>query len=287
MASSETHRTAQQAALDAMGEVAWPTVIFGCAIIVGYPSVLIAAGLGMMPVWAAFIILSVLVYASYTVVHEAVHGSISGKETSLDWLNEGLGHLAAQVLGAPFVAHRKEHIDHHRFTNIADQDPDLPLVSGSLLTVLMGVLRVLPLQTSHYMRAHWIHASRRDRIVLAVEIMVMILWRVAFLVWVGWQVGLLLLIGASAVGVFITLVFFAWIVHWPHASVGRFVDTTTFVFPGVIDDVVTRLWLYQNYHSVHHLFPRVPFYRYRQVFRRIEGHMEENGAPILRLGTAR
>ncbi|MEL6600754.1 MAG: hypothetical protein AAFR40_14620, partial [Pseudomonadota bacterium] len=67
MTSSETHRAAQQAALDAMGEVAWPTVIFGCAIIVGYPSVLIAAGLGMMPVWAAFIILSVLVYASYTI----------------------------------------------------------------------------------------------------------------------------------------------------------------------------------------------------------------------------
>ena len=47
---------------------------------------------------------------------------------------------------------------------------------------------------------------------------------------------------------------------------------------------MTWLWLFQNYHSIHHLFPRVPFYRYPSVFGDIEEIMVARGAPVYHLG---
>jgi beta-carotene hydroxylase len=78
---------------------------------------------------------------------------------------------------------------------------------------------------------------------------------------------------------------FAYVVHTPHAAVGRYVDTSTFIVPGKLGTLVTVLWGYQNYHSIHHLFPRVPFYRYADLFAEIEDIMIAKGAPIHRLYT--
>jgi beta-carotene hydroxylase len=43
------------------------------------------------------------------------------------------------------------------------------------------------------------------------------------------------------------------------------------------------LWGYQDYHSIHHLFPKVPFYRYRRLFNEIADRMDQMGAPVYRL----
>ena len=72
--------------------------------------------------------------------------------------------------------------------------------------------------------------------------------------------------------------------HNSYQEVGRYVDTSTIVVAGPVNGVMTWLWLFQNYHSIHHLFPRVPFYRYRELFDAIEPIMLARGAPIYRLG---
>jgi hypothetical protein len=40
-------------------------------------------------------------------------------------------------------------------------------------------------------------------------------------------------------------------------------------------------WFGQNLHSIHHLFPRVPFYRYHELHRRIEPAMRAHGTPMI------
>jgi beta-carotene hydroxylase len=63
------------------------------------------------------------------------------------------------------------------------------------------------------------------------------------------------------------------------------VDTSTILVPdNILGRLVTLAWVYQNYHSIHHLFPRVPFYRYPALFNDIEDTMVARGAPIYRLG---
>lgn len=275
---------ANKAATAAMGEIAWPTIMLGICLVSSYVALLAGLLAGVLPLWVVFWSIVIIVYAAYTIVHEAVHGSICGTHTSIKWLNEGLGFLAAQILGAPFTAHRKEHMQHHRRTNFEGEDPDLEIAGGSFRDLFWGTLRALPLQIEYYVEHHWSTASKQDRIALLAELVISIVWRIAFVVLAGWQTALLLLVIANLAGFFVTIFLFAWIVHRPHTQTGRFRDTATFIFPGFIDDVVSILWLFQNYHSIHHLYPRIPFYRYRQVFHQIEPTMQEHHAPIMRVG---
>jgi beta-carotene hydroxylase len=285
--TDELEVRANQAARAVMGEFAWPTLILGAVVFAGYTVALLFVDAGNLSIWVSFICATFLVYASYTLVHEAVHGSINGRHKSFKWLNNLFGYLGAQIIGAPFTAHRKEHLAHHRNTNKPGEDPDLLIAGGNVFKVMIGVFKALPMQLRFYLDHHWRDAAPRERAALVTEYAVMILWRVAYIALVGWKLGLLMLAGATFLGIFITLISFAWIVHRPFAAVGRYTDTSTFVFPRWIDPLVTGLWLYQNYHSIHHLFPRVPFYRYRQLFTQIEGVMVAKGAPIVRIGAGR
>jgi beta-carotene hydroxylase len=62
--------------------------------------------------------------------------------------------------------------------------------------------------------------------------------------------------------------------------VGRYVDTSTVLLSGPLHELITWLWMFQNYHSIHHLFPRVPFYKYAKLYQEIEDIMIAKGAPV-------
>ncbi|MEO1658644.1 MAG: fatty acid desaturase [Pseudomonadota bacterium] len=270
-----------------MGATAWPIVWGGTAVVGAYVATLLLAGAGMLSLWIAFPLSAFLVYASYTMMHEAAHGSICGKDKSLKWLNDALGFAAGQMLGGSYLVHQKEHMAHHRHTNEDENDPDKVYVGGNLFRVLVAVFAAQPSQLQYYLKNHWRTASTRTKTLIVAEYIAAWVWRIAFLAFAGWQTGLILLVGATAAGIFVLLASFAWVVHRPFDATGRYKDTSAIVFPEPLDSVVTWLWLFQNYHAVHHLFPRVPFYHYRQVFAEIEDVMVANDAPIIRVGTKR
>ncbi|WP_255376211.1 fatty acid desaturase [Oleiphilus sp. HI0066] len=41
------------------------------------------------------------------------------------------------------------------------------------------------------------------------------------------------------------------------------------------------MWVGQNLHAIHHLFPRVPFYKYHALYRDIQPILRKQGTPIL------
>jgi len=43
---------------------------------------------------------------------------------------------------------------------------------------------------------------------------------------------------------------------------------------------LTPLVLVHNYHAIHHLWPTIPWHRYRAVFKRKLGYLQEHGVPI-------
>ena len=45
---------------------------------------------------------------------------------------------------------------------------------------------------------------------------------------------------------------------------------------------LTPLVLNHNYHAIHHLWPAIPWHRYRRVFRRERAQLEQHGVPIER-----
>ena len=267
-----------------MGDFAWPTVVLGTAIVLAYLATPLLVVAGHLPLLLGVLLMALLTYAAYTVLHEAAHGSISGSHTSLRWVNELMGYLAAWVIMIPLTSHRHEHLAHHRYTNEPDGDPDFIMseIGNSPWRAVQIVSRVYLEQFAYYLRHRWSRGPRRQDVFVCLEILAAWVPRIAFFAAGYWVEGLALFVVAEILGLLILLYLFAYIVHTPHESVGRYVDTSTIVVPGFAGKIITVAWGYQNYHSIHHLFPRIPFYRYPALFAEIQGAMIANGAPVYR-----
>lgn len=267
-----------------MGKVAVPTIIMGFAIPTVYFSTIILTLMGFVSVIPAFFVLAFLTYACYTIIHESVHGTISGKNEKLHWLSQALGYLNGQIILLSYQVQRREHFSHHQNTNVPGADPDLPMVSNGLGKMIEMVM-LAPLQkTNAYFKTYAEIADRKEKIIVVLELLIGIGWRIGFGYFFGWKVGLLLLLGSTYAGGFLLQLLFSWAVHRSFDQTERYKDTSIIIFPKPFDTLVTWIWLYQNYHAIHHLFPRVPFYKYRTIFREIEPTMKANGAPIFRVG---
>lgn len=271
-----------------MTAFAWPTVILGVVVGLSYIGTVAATLSGVLSLWLAVPVVAVLTYASYTVAHDSVHGSISGSRPSLRWLNKALGYMSAWILMIPLTAHRHEHMAHHRHTNDPENDPDFPVarMQDSLLAAANSAVQIVFGQFNHYFRYRWQQAPARQNVVMCLEVVAALAPRIAILASGFWLEGLLLFGVAWLIGVMVLLYLFAYIVHRPHDQVGRYVDTSTIVLRGPFGPVLTWLWMFQNYHTIHHLFPRVPFYQYARLYDEIEEILVAKGTPIYRV-TAR
>jgi beta-carotene hydroxylase len=281
-------RVAQQAATRYMGGVAWPTVILAVVAAATYVGTLLLVVGDQMSLAPAVIILALASYATYTVLHEAAHGSISGNQRGMRWLNEALGYLAAWVLLIPMTAHRHEHLAHHRHANMPDDDPDYCVrdFARSPWHAATVAAQVLYSQFRYYLTHRWGRGRRSQDIYLVAEVLSSLLLRLPLLLWGDWSAGLLAMVLGLLLGVSITLYLFAYLVHRPHADSGRWVDTSTIPMAGVGGAILSFAWGYQNYHGIHHLFPRVPWYRYPRLYRDIAEPMQQMGAPIYQLDAA-
>jgi len=281
-------QTALACARPYMAKVAWPTVILGLVLWLSYVASIAMALMGVLSLWLAFPIVVAITYASYTVAHDSVHGSISGNNRSLRWLTKALGYMAAWTMMIPLTAHRHEHMAHHRDTNDPEHDPDFPVsrMGDSVAATIHATLQITLGQFSHYFKHRWKTAPAKQNLVLCLEVAAAMIPRLAIVFSGYWLEGLVLFVLAWFIGVVILLYLFAYIVHRPHERTGRYVDTSTILLPGPLGTLLTWLWLFQNYHSIHHLFPRVPFYQYAKLYEEIEEVLVTKGAPVYRV-TAR
>ncbi len=268
-----------------MGGVAWPTVVLGPVLGIAYIATVLMTLAGTLSLWLAVPLVALLTYLSYTVLHEAVHGSIAGNEHSLRWLNDALGYLAAWITMIPLTAHRHEHLAHHRHTNEPSNDPDFHIASmhRSPLAPVHAVCRAWVSQFRYYGQHRWRSAAPRQNLCLCVELGTALLPRLGVLAAGYWLEALTLFVVAWLIGAMTLIYLFAYLVHKPHAQAGRYSDTSTIMLPSPLHPLLTWCWMYQNYHSIHHLFPRVPFYRYATVYEGIAGVMAARGAPIYRI----
>jgi beta-carotene hydroxylase len=281
----ELDANARTAAQAYQGQFAWFTVVFGLIVFVGYLSTPFLVVNGMLPLWLGSLALVALTYAAYTVMHDAVHGSISGSNPALRWVNEWMGYAAAFVLMIPLTAHRHEHLTHHRNTNDEEADPDFVVadMARSPWHAARAATRVYLAQFSYYRKHRWAAAPAKQNRQFCTEIGVAIGARLLFLMQGYWFEGAVMMIVGGIGGIALLMFLFAYIVHRPHEASGRYVDTSTIIAPRWCNGLVTWLWLFQNYHAIHHLFPRVPFYSYRRIFEEIRPAMEAHQAPIYEL----
>ena len=264
------------------GALAWPTVVLVLLVLVSLIATLSAFALGWMPLWAATLIYAALTYLSYTPLHEAAHGNIHGGHDRLQWLNDLCGYLMAPLILVPFSTHKVEHFTHHRYTNQPDKDPDFVVadMGQGLVAFIRCGFHFLWVQNTFLFRDYWATAPLRERMIYGMEVLLALGWRVAFLLLVPHESTLVLLIVGYLGGAFFTAYWFAYRPHLPYQEPTRYRNTNSLFMPLWMKPL-EWFWLGQNLHSVHHLFPRVPFYRYHALHRRIEPAMRAHGTPMI------
>jgi fatty acid desaturase len=96
------------------------------------------------------------------------------------------------------------------------------------------------------------------------------LWPAFLLWWLPSRIALLML-----------MVLFQWLPQFPFDRIDRFGTTRVTRFPGS-----TWLLLQQDRHLIHHLYPTIPWYRYRAAYRELRPLLEARGAVIQGTGTS-
>jgi len=263
---------------------AWPMV--------GWVSVVAAYRADKIPLLAGIVLAAVFLQAFYMPVHEAVHRTISAGRQNLVWIDRAVGSVCAFMLSTSFVEHRHTHLLHHTHAN-EDADPDFLNAKGSplrvaartvmaaLLYLVLPVLTVVPggrhllfglqdrLKAMDTFRSR--DAKRGATLVAWGHIVLLATTTLAGFAVEAW---LLFYVPVWIGRVWLSLVF-AWFPHHPHSEVGRYRDTRVFTF--FASNFLIRG---HDYHLIHHLFPRVPHYKLRSVWRDIAPHLVVQGARI-------
>ena len=257
--------------------VAWPTLILLAAVYAGF---IVATALvlnGQIATWLGAIINAIILYGTYTVVHEGVHDNIVSKRSAFRWVNMTAAFLAAMPLWILIYPHRSSHVLHHNRCN-TDDDPDI-YARGSFGVVTFWRIPLAILDQfnplSQYRQCLEYRLPRGQRYWSMIHYLIY-LSVVAVIVGAGYGFELLLLwFIPFFVGYAVMLVFFTWVPHHPHTITGRYHDTRCSLWRG--GNLLTQG---QNYHLIHHMMPWVPWYRYKAVFTEIRPILEQNHAII-------
>ncbi len=217
--------------------------------------------------WALGVVVNAIAcFAMFTVSHEASHHTLSTARGANLWFGRFANLLFAPHAG--FQTWRFIHMQHHRFTNHDDgSDPDHYTHRGATWTMPLRWLTI----DLWYMVFYVPKLPGRPR---GEQVELVVTWLL-----VGSSLGAAIVTGhldAVLVLYLLPIRMAVLVLGWsfdylPHSGLHEKVDKYKATRNRVgAERLLNPLMLYQNYHLVHHLHPRVPFYRYVAVWRRNE-----------------
>lgn len=257
--------------------MAWPTA----ALYVGTAALFaLALGGALAWDWSRWVTVPMggaVTFLMFSVLHEATHHAVSTNTR----VNNAFGHLSVPLVvpWATYPLVKFLHIEHHRNTNEGmGVDPDAWCDEGPKVLLPLRWASIDLYYVAFYLR----RIGQRPR----AEAAIVLVWFVAVvsafagvaaagygseLLW-AWFIPQRL--GILALG--------WWFDYLPHhgLTVTQREDKyrATRVRVGG-ERMLTPLFVYQNYHLVHHLHPSIPFYRYVRAWRRNEqAYLDRNAA---------
>ncbi len=247
-----------------------PTVALFLLAIAGFGLGAAAMATGQLPALLGVPGLAVCIYLSFTVLHDAMHGTAHRSKA----VGHAMGRICGLLLLVPLPIFRGVHQVHHAHTNDPERDPDLIVAFGPGWLRPLALALTIPAYRWHFYRQRLWRDAAGLREAVATDLAI-----AAFLTWafVWGPAGLVALCWLAPLAIAALWLAFAidYLPHHPHAQQGRYYDTR--IFPGRIANL---LLLGQNYHLIHHLWATIPWYRYQQAFRAIEPELRERGCAI-------
>ena len=255
--------------------LAWPTLLLLVAVITLFAASTTFYLTGYLGLAWAIMLNAMACYMAFTVGHDASHNAVSSNRRLNDWV----GRISTMLLSPiPFFRmFRYIHMQHHRFTNEDNKDPDMYCGKGSKWT--------LPLRWAtldiHYFTIYLKPGiflerpvSERRELVIAALFGVA---TIAFMIGMGWGLEYFLLFFVpTRIAVVILACAFDFLPHYPHATRASEDPFQATLNRKGWEWILTPLLLSQNYHLVHHLYPTVPFYRYLSVWRAREAYHQSH-----------
>ena len=264
---------------DLHGELAWPTLVLFAVGTGGFLTSVVGVWLAWWSAPWAVASSTLCLYLLFTPAHEAVHGNIRGRSVLPAWAETFVGYISAGAFLFPYPIFSYVHRTHHKHTNHPERDPDYWVASRNPVRVLLGCASMLPEYYYFYFsRTKLLLSSPSERPRYFATLACLVAIPVVFALWASVrgivEPVLLWLVPALLASTFLAYIF-DYLPHRPHTERRRYLDTRVTLFPGA--DV---LFASQNLHLIHHLYPSIPFYRYRSAFTRLRPELEERGARI-------
>lgn len=263
--NSATHSPQEERAfrdLTTSPRIAIPTVLLFFVCMAGLAIVTSLSLSGVLLLWQGAILNGLVVYFLFSVVHDSSHGAISKNK----FVNDIFGHIGMLFFGplAPFNLARWIHMQHHRFTNDHVKDPDY---FGHKMDIWA------PLRWANFDFFYTLYFLRnggpmrqkfalRTAIQFAVVIMAIVL---AFQLGFGKETVLLWLV-PTRISSFLFVAAFVYLPHAPFSVTAQEDEYKASNIRAGLEWLLTPLLTYQNYHLVHHLYPRAPFYRMIKIW---------------------
>lgn len=240
----------------------WPTLFAFLGVLAGI-ALIGGLAIGGHVTWLVAVpIDGILIYFIFTPLHEATHGNIAGRDRRFAWLEELVGHVSGFVLLAPFPGFRVLHLHHHANTNDPVEDPDYWVNSPTWIGQVIKSLVIQPVYILHLWKIARDPRTKRaflwEMIYFGSYVLIV---AAAFRLGFGKELTLAWILPAY-IGVVMCPVMFDWPVHHPHTERGRYTDSAILLFPRPLRTLMDVVFCGHTYHLMHHLYPRVPFYRY-------------------------
>ena len=250
--------------------VAWPTVLLFIVVMLGIGTVNYQALTDHIPLWVGMILNGILIYFLFSVVHDSAHGSISTHE----YFNASFGHIGMMFFGplAPFNLARWIHMQHHRLTNVEGRDPDIFAHKIDMWTPLRWM------SFDYYYTKFFLKQAGKTRKKFALRLVAQISLVVIIIVGgvvagYGWEV-LFLWVLPTRISSVLFIMMFVYLPHVPFKSNALEDEYQTSSLRPGREWLLSPLMMFQNYHLVHHLYPRAPFYSMQKIWNaRLDEHM--------------
>lgn len=260
--SARADEAATLRALQAKPALAWPTLIL---LLCSIPPILVLdylAIVGEMNVYAAALIASVFGYLSFSSIHDGIHRAVSSKP----WVNELVSMATVNLLFPyqPIAVLRWGHMQHHVHTGDPARDPDYPTSHSFLGMLWRGLFWADVYYTWNYFRHRNERPAREVRnvtvhLLIGGTIFVVAAWLLPKEALIFWFI-------ASRLTQWSIALVFMYLPHVPHRIVQKDAPYQATLIREGWDWLLTPLMAYQNWHLVHHLYPSVPFYRYKKLW---------------------
>ncbi len=226
--------------------------------------------------WVTVPIGAAVTFLMFSVLHEATHHAVSTNTR----INNAFGHLSMPLVApySVFPMIKFIHIEHHRNTNEPmDVDPDNWTSAGPWWQLPLRWATIDLWYVAFYLRR--VRERPRAEVVATFAMFVTVIGGLGALAATGWATEVVTFLIGQRVGMTILAWWFDYLPHHGLTVTQREDKYRATRIRVGGEGWLTPLFVYQNYHLVHHLHPSVPFYRYIVAWRRNEqAYLDRNAA---------